>query len=397
MSLEQPQLTPQRGRRRWWGLWSGAAVAALLFFGGWWYFFLPVGGSGAPRYLSVPVGASAEAIAQKLTAAGLLRSRWGFLWLADERGLAERLRSGTYRLSPGLAPGAILADLVRGTRYHTVSVPPGATVAEVVRRLLAEHIGTAGAYARLMKTGLPGMPRDGRGARDRLEGYLYPATYAFPRGIGAEKAIEMMWTPFHTRVLEKRHALPDGITVRQWITLASVVQAEVGGGRFAPAVAAVFLNRLHLGMPLQSDATVRYAASRGEKSLGSADFRNPSPYNTYRHRGLPPSPIDLPGAGALQAVLHPARVPYLYFVTLPSGRAEFAVTYQGQIRHLERLDKGKIGKTSRKKMLRGGIRNGRPGKGLDGGLGIAGARIFHPFGWGFDPGPNRLANDGGRA
>lgn len=386
MGLEQPRLTPQRGRRRWWGLGIGAAVAALLLIVAWGYFLGPAGTSGRGRYVTVPMGATAAAIARELTAEGILRSPWGFVWLAEERNLAGRLRPGTYRLSPDLTPAAILSDLVRGTRYRTVSVPPGATVADIIARLVRQHIGTAQAYARLVKTGLPGMPSDGRGTRDRLEGYLYPATYAFPRGIGARQALAMMWAPFKARVLEGRHPLPPGMTVRQWITLASIVQAEVGGGRLAPIVAAVFLNRLHRRMPLQSDATVRYAIGpAGRHGLRPADFLNPSPYNTYRHAGLPPSPIDLPSAGALRAVLHPARVPYLYFVTLPGGHAQFAVTYQGQLRHLKRLDQGNNGKPAARKILRGGFPNADDHAGPGDRAGGSRGRMGYLAAWGIRP------------
>ncbi|MCL5066039.1 MAG: endolytic transglycosylase MltG [Firmicutes bacterium] len=325
----------------------GAAIVAALFFGlaEWWLFGSVDSRATRPVYFTVYAGESTRLIADRLTQVHLLHSSLGFIWLAERRGWASRLRPGTYRLSPSESPGLILAQMVQGETVDQISVPAGVRTSEVVLRLLADHIGTRKQYQKLEQRPLPGMPTNPPHVRNALEGYLYPATYSVLRGSNAGAAISLMWATFQQKNRSLIKELPKGWTLRRWVTLASIIQAEVRYPADDAKVAAVFLNRLRLGMPLQSDATVYYAlGSKAQGALTERDLMVHSPYNTYQVRGLPPGPIDNPGPQALWAVLHPAHVGYLYFITGPEGHAIFATTYSEQLRHIARLSRNTTGK-----------------------------------------------------
>lgn len=310
-----------------------AAVLSVILLGTWQVarLFAPADPSSrAVRYVTVRPGQSADTIAGALKRAGVIRSAWAFRVLIRFNRQSRSLKSGVYRLSPHDSLATVLAKIEAGdVAVVRVTIPEGFTVRQIVARLVAHHIGTAAAYAPLLRHPLPGMPAPGPGVRDPLEGYLFPATYAFEWGTTPRQALTEMWKTFQRRAIGPLYrSSRSHLTVGQWVTLASIVQREDGNPADAPKIAAVFVNRLNKGMMLQSDATVRYAlAQTVPGGLTLADLTVASPYNTYRHRGLPPGPIANPGLVSLKAALAPARVPYLYFLALRSGRDLFAVTY----------------------------------------------------------------------
>lgn len=318
---------------------GAAAVAAALFVLGWVITrFQPVGGpASAYQYIRVQPGQTASDVAATLKDHGIIRSAWAFDLLSRYTGLATHLTAGVYRLSPHQSLKTIMGAMRSGDVVVTrVSIPEGFTVQDIVQRLAANHIGTMAQYRQLLKTALPGMPKPQAGVRYPMEGYLFPATYSFSYGTTARQALEIMWQTFQTRVIrglyDKSHTR---LSIGQWVTLASIVQAEDKLRGQARNVAAVFLNRRAIGMPFQSDATVRYALGgqvNGGLTLG--DLKVPSPYNTYLHKGFPPGPICSPGLTMLKAALHPAHVPYLYFLSLRSGKMLFATTYQQHLAHI---------------------------------------------------------------
>lgn len=326
-----------RGRQRGWRLrkrfWIGAVLVAAALFVVIWGLrqFQPVDASShAVRYIRVNPGESADQVAVNLSQAGIIRSAWVFELVSRWDNASTDITAGVYRLSPRDSVQSILEKMRRGEVAETkVTIPEGFTVQEIVARLLKAHIGTATQYHRLEQTALPGMPKPALGVRDPLEGFLYPATYEFPHGTTARQALMMMWQTFQSRVIhgvfDRAHSQ---MTLVQWVTLASIVQDEDQKGSQARAVAGVFVNRLQAGMPLQSDATVRYAIGHAlPHGLSLGNLQYPSPYNTYRHKGLPPGPITNPGMEMLQAALHPSHEPYLYFLSLRNGTMLFATTY----------------------------------------------------------------------
>jgi UPF0755 protein len=212
-----------------------------------------------------------------------------------------------------------------------VTIPEGFTVQQVAALLADKGIVSRRDFAAALAAGSYGLPFSPGGGQVPvpLEGYLFPATYRFFPGEKAGAVVEAMVARFRAALSPADLTLirGGGWTIPQVVTLASIVQREAKLPGDMPMVAAVFLNRLRLGMPLQSDATIEYLLPATKTSLSFSDIRRPSPYNTYLHPGLPPGPICNPGEAAIRAVLHPAKVGYLYFFNLPSGATIYADTY----------------------------------------------------------------------
>lgn len=335
MPTFQPRHRP--GRR--WGRWIGAvALAAVLFGAGYgWYVFQPkVPGSAHSDYISVAPGQSADSIGALLQQRGIIRSGLAFRVLSRLDHLSRSLKSGVYRLSPSQSLTRILDIMKNGNVVVIkVTIPEGFTVEQIVSRLVAQHIGSIKDYRQLEAKPLPGMPAPLTGVRDPLEGYLFPATYSFPYGVTPRQALVTMWKTFEAKTRPLYDKAHTSLSYTEWITLASIVQQEDQKPQDAPKIAAVFLNRMQIHMPFQSDATVRYALHRRVSSgLSFGDLQVKSPYNTYLYPGLPPGPITNPGMVALNAALHPAAVPYLYFIGLRNGNDLFATTYQQHLANI---------------------------------------------------------------
>ncbi len=170
---------------------------------------------------------------------------------------------------------------------------------------------------------------------------MFPETYALPRKTDADKLIRMMVARFeHVFTPELRQAAASRqLSVRQAVTLASIVERETARAEERPLVAAVFVNRLKLRMPLQTDPTVIYALQRAGAYTGNLrrdDLAFDSPYNTYRYPGLPPGPIASPGRASLDAAVHPADADFLYFVSRNDGSHEFARTLDEHNRNVHK-------------------------------------------------------------
>ncbi len=332
-----PKFQPGRGRQR--RRWLGAvALAAVLFGAGYgWYVFQPrVADSKRWDYISVAPGQNADSIGVLLQQRGIIRSSLAFRVLSRLDHLSRSLKSGVYRLSPGESLTRILEVMKNGNVVVIkVTIPEGFTVTQIVARLVSHHIGSLQQYRRLETKPLPGMPAPSKGVRDPLEGYLFPATYSFPYGVTPRQALQSMWQIFAAKTQTLYRKSHTHLSYTEWVTLASIVQQEDQKPQDAPKIAAVFLNRMKIHMPFQSDATVRYALQRQVTSgLSYSDLQVKSPYNTYLHAGLPPGPITNPGMVALTAALHPASVPYLYFLGLRNGSDLFATTYQQHLANI---------------------------------------------------------------
>ena len=174
---------------------------------------------------------------------------------------------------------------------------------------------------------------------DDLEGYLFPETYALPRGATADDLVHAMVAQFQSAFTAELRALASvrQLTARDVVTLASIIEKETGSAAEHTLVSAVYNNRLRIGMPLQCDPTVIYALQRAgvyDGNLTRDNLQFDSPYNTYRYRGLPPGPIAAPGGAVLEAALRPADVTYLYFVSRNDGTHAFANTLREHNRNV---------------------------------------------------------------
>jgi UPF0755 protein len=288
------------------------------------------GYSEAEVFVDVPSGAGPSAIGQRLVAAGVIPDTVTFrgaLWLS---GQARDLKAGEYRFAEAMTPLAVIDKIARGDVYRrTITFREGLTIPEMANVFAESGFGEAADFVKAASNPSPIKELD-PGALD-LEGYLFPETYTLPRDTEAAALVGQMVALFvKTFTPQIRDAvIARGLTVREAVTVASLVEKETAVDAERPIVAAVYLNRHRLGMPMQADPTVIYAlqrAGRYDGNLRRDDLQFDSPYNTYRYPGLPPGPIAAPGRAALEAVAKPAEVDYLYFVSRNDGSHVFART-----------------------------------------------------------------------
>ncbi|KAB2901533.1 MAG: endolytic transglycosylase MltG, partial [Kofleriaceae bacterium] len=282
-----------------------------------------------PVKLLVAPGASAEAIARQLQALGLVRHPLVFRLLARQRGVSLQLKAGEYALSGPLSLQGILDALARGDVVRRdVTVPEGRNIDEIAALVVAEGLDLA-AFLDVARDPLP--VRDLDPVATSLEGYLFPDTYDLPQSPEASRVlVRRMLERFRAVIGPHRERIAErGLSVRQVVTLASIVELETARVGERPRIAAVFWNRLDKGMPLQTDPSIIYAlkqAGRWDGNIRKRDLEIDSPYNTYRRRGLPPGPLGSPGKDAILAVLEPASTRELYFVSRNDGSHEFSET-----------------------------------------------------------------------
>ena len=283
----------------------------------------------APVELVVPAGASFSTVTDTLVARDIVTSPRLFRAYARFRGADRQVKSGRYALTPGAPWSEILDALTRG-RVVTVpvTIPEGFRITQIAPRIAeVSGVDTDSALATLLQPGVDSaysVPGPG------LEGYLFPDTYRFAAGVSVETVVQAMTQRYRAVWTPERRARLDSLDMseRDLVTLASIVQAEARREDEMPRIASVYHNRLRLGWLLQADPTVLYALGgpRPRLLFAAIDSVAESPYNTYRQPGLPPGPIGAPGDAAIEAALHPATEPYLYFVARMDGSHVFTRT-----------------------------------------------------------------------
>ncbi len=279
-------------------------------------------------FVEIPRGASTRVISRLLEERGVVRSRWAFE-LLGRAWLKRRLQAGEYFFERSASSFAVLEALAEGRVYtRSVSIPEGLAMTEIADLLEKEKLCHREDFLAAARD--PAPIRDLAPRARNLEGFLFPATYEFPRRVTAHEIVAAMVRRFRT-VWE---GLPAdgrvaGYTPAEIITLASLVEEETGASGERPVIAGVFYNRLRKKVALQCDPTVIYALrlnGRFDGALHTRQLRFNSPYNTYRYLGLPPGPITNPGQAALRAALFPPRVEYFYFVADTKGGHFFSRT-----------------------------------------------------------------------
>jgi UPF0755 protein len=328
---------------------SVLAMVVAAGLAGWGYLRLtrPYRGfTGPETFVDLPMGTGVAEIARRLAAAGVVPDAETFRLAAylahDER----KLRAGEYRFAEAATPAEVAGRLARGDVYtRPVTFPEGLNIEEMATLFEHTGIGTSAAFRDAARNVSLIAVFDPDAAT--LEGYLFPETYPLSRHASAADLVAAMVNRFgHVFDADLRaSAAAAKQSVREVVTLASLVELETAQADERPLVAAVFLNRLRLGMPLQCDPTVVYAlmqAGRWRGTIRKADLQIDSPYNTYRVAGLPPGPIASPGKPSLEAATHPADVAYLYFVSRNDGTHAFAATLAEHNRNvaLYQLHKG---------------------------------------------------------
>jgi UPF0755 protein len=288
-------------------------------------------------FVDIPQGTGVAAIGHRLVEAGVVKSDWAFRLAVWRRG-AKTLKAGEYRFTGDARATDIVDKLVAGAVFlRPVTFREGLTIAEMAAHFEASGLGSRASFLAAAKRA--SLVSEVDPTADDLEGYLFPETYTLPRDASAEVLIEQMAKRFldvyDPRIREAARA--KGLTAREVITLASLIEKETSRPEERPLVSAVYLTRRRIGMGMQADPTVIYALQRAGQWHGNLTRENlqfDSPYNTYRYRGLPPGPIAAPGRASIEAAVAPADVPYLYFVSRNDGSHVFASSLEEHNRNV---------------------------------------------------------------
>ncbi|HJU41829.1 MAG TPA: endolytic transglycosylase MltG [Vicinamibacterales bacterium] len=318
-------------------------IGGLAAGGGAWWLYSRViepyrGYPDAEVFVDIPPGSSPSTIGNRLVETGVIRDArtWQIaLWIS---GRSRSLRAGEYRFDAPLHALDVIDKIARGDVYRRrLTFREGLTIPEMAQVFEERGFGKADEFRQAAQNA--GLINDlDPEARD-LEGYLFPETYALPRGTSAAAVVAQMVDGFKTALTPELRsaAAAAGLSTRQLVTLASLVEKETGTPAERPLVAAVYNNRLKIGMAMQADPTVIYALQQAGKYTGNLrrdDLQFDSPYNTYRYAGLPPGPIAAPGKASLEAAAKPADVDYLYFVSRNDGSHVFASTLEEHNRNV---------------------------------------------------------------
>ena len=297
----------------------------------------PVSEDASQVVFEVKPGDSLSGVARRLEREGLLRDARVATWWGRWHGLDKGLHVGEYGLAASLSASEIL-DRIASGRVLTfeVVIPEGLTAAEIGRRLADAGLADADAFSAAVAD--PELARSLGVEGDSLEGYLFPETYRMPRGRRAEEVAGVLVGQFleaWQRLAPQAEAR--GLSMREVVTLASVVEKETGATDERPLIASVFANRLERGMRLESDPTVIYGIPDFDGNLRRRHLDDTANrYNTYQHTGLPPGPIASPGLDALRAVVEPADTKFLFFVSRNDGTHHFSRTYREHVNAVRR-------------------------------------------------------------
>lgn len=298
-----------------------------------------------PRTITITTGISARAIGILLEREGIIRSGRIFSWTVRLQGLSHRLEAGTYQLDGQRdLPNIVQLLLKAPRRMRKATIPEGLTRHETAGVLSRQGIVDSTRFVQLsedrnftVRLGID---------EATLEGYLFPETYFFSMESDEEDVLRQLVKQFHQVMNNDALARLDtiGLSIHQAVTLASIVEREAQAASERPLIAGVFMRRLSLNRRLESCATVEYALGVHKKRLTNADLRVKSPFNTYRHRGLPPAPIGSPGKASLIASLYPKKTEYLYFVARGDGTHIFSrtnVEHEAAKRQVKRLERSR--------------------------------------------------------
>lgn len=293
------------------------------------------------QLFTVKSGSSSTQIAHDLEQAGLLKNQRIFSIYARLSGDARKFKAGEYLLNPAMDALTIMEKLVQGkVATITFTVPEGYQLRQIAQVFAQKGIAEEEEFWELVKNGeftqtfIQDIPQ----TENRLEGYLFPDTYTIAKGTPVKEVIAMMLERF-AEVYKRLPPNNTGLSMHEVVTLASIVEGESVLDKERPIIASVFFNRLKIGQRLETDATLQYAFGERKTRVLYKDLEIDSPYNTYRHQGLPPGPIGSPGEASLRAVLKPEETKYYYFVARKdnSGEHVFARTLAEHNRNKRQL------------------------------------------------------------
>ena len=299
------------------------------------------------QIVHVKVGMTTADIADMLHEKQLVKNPKAFKFEARFKGLANKLQAGMYKIEGGMSNGAIVNEFANG-RIELIDfiVPEGFNVVKTGRKLESLGLGSAEKFIELAKNYAPYdyMKTDNPHVIFKSEGFLYPATYKVPYGASEEEYLHIFVRHFN-EVMEKNGVLDAvkkrDLNMRDVVNMAAMVEMEAVYAEEQPRIAGVFLKRVEIGMPIQSDTTIQYILGAQKETITFKDTEIDNPYNTYQNYGLPPGPIGSPSLSAIQAVLEPEQTDYLYFVAQNDGHHRFSRTYAEHLRAIDEIYYGR--------------------------------------------------------
>jgi UPF0755 protein len=304
-----------------------AVVAGSALIGVWSFLNTSAEDPGREVLITIPGGSSFISASQLLVDAGVIKSLKPFVLLGKIKGLSNSIQAGELMFDTGMTPSQALDVLVKGkaVSYH-VTIPEGYNNQMVAALLAEKGLGDVDRILSLSKD--PEFTRGLGVPADSLEGFLFPDTYSWPKGLSEKDILRRMVKKYSSVFTDtmRAKATEMGMTELEVVTLASIIEKETGAPQERQQVSAVFHNRLRKGYRLQTDPTVIYGIENFNGDLTKKDLRTDHPYNTYTRSGLPVGPIANPGEASLLAALSPAKVSYLYFVAKGDGTHVFSNT-----------------------------------------------------------------------
>lgn len=299
------------------------------------------------QIVHVKVGMTTADIADMLHEKQLVKNPKAFKFEARFKGLANKLQAGMYKIEGGMSNGAIVNEFANG-RIELIDfiVPEGFNVVKTGRKLESLGLGSAEKFIELAKNYAPYdyMKTDNPHVIFKSEGFLYPATYKVPYGASEEEYLHIFVRHFN-EVMKKNGVLDTvkkrDLNMRDVVNMAAMVEMEAVYAEEQPRIAGVFLKRVEIGMPIQSDTTIQYILGAQKETITFKDTEIDNPYNTYQNYGLPPGPIGSPSLSAIQAVLEPEQTDYLYFVAQNDGHHRFSRTYAEHLRAIDEIYYGR--------------------------------------------------------
>lgn len=298
-------------------------------------------GDGKEVDVNISTGATGAAIADNLKDSGVITFETAFKLYA-KIGAEPIYQAGIHRLNSGMSYREIIAELEKTAEMeqYTVTIPEGYELRQIADLLEEKGLINREVFMRETESGkfdfdfAQGLP-DGE---NRLEGYLFPDTYTFDVSETERDIINRMLDNFNKRVVPIYEQSGTDKPLSEIVTLASIIEREAAGDDDRGRVASVFINRLNIGMKLESCATVQYILKERKPVLSNDDTRIDSPYNTYMYSGLPKGPISSPGLKSVEAALYPEQTNYLYFMAAADGKnSVFAETYEGHLENMKNI------------------------------------------------------------
>jgi UPF0755 protein len=302
----------------------------------------PTNTSSVEKVVVVQPGQGLTAISTLLYQNKVILHPFKFRLLAQIKGYDKHIKAGEYMLSSAMTPKKILETMVDGKVYlRRLTIPEGYNLKQI-----AQAVETAGfaPEADFFKAATdPDLVHSKGIEAQTFEGYLFPETYYFPKGVKPEDIISTMvrrfWSVFKPEWEEQTKSL--GLTIHQVLTLASIIEKETAVSDERPIISSVFHNRLKRNMRLESDPTVIYGIGDYNGNITRKDLERPTPYNTYTRRGLPPGPISNTGAKAIEAALYPAETKFLYFVSKNDQTHYFSTNFKDHNRAVRKFQLGR--------------------------------------------------------